>query len=62
MVISYKKLWLLLEKRKITKKELCFRAGISASTMRNMTNEQNVSLEVLGKICAALHVNLGDIA
>lgn len=26
------------------------------------TNEQNVSLEVLGKICAALHVNLGDIA
>jgi len=27
-----------------------------------MTNEQNVSLEVLGKICAALHVNLGDIA
>lgn len=27
-----------------------------------LTNEQNVSLEVLGKICAALHVNLGDIA
>lgn len=26
------------------------------------TNEHNVSLEVLGKICAALHVNLGDIA
>ena len=62
MVISYKKLWQLLERRRITKKELCARAGISSTTMRNMTNEQNVSLEVLGKICAALHVNLGDIA
>ena len=30
--------------------------------MRNITNEQDVTLEVLGKICAVLHANLGDIA
>lgn len=62
MVISYDKLWRLLEQRKITKKELVKRAGISETTIRNMTRGENVSLTMLAKICAALHVNLGDIA
>ena len=62
MVISYKKLWVILEQRRITKKELCLRADVSESTLRNMTRDQNVSLEVLARICTALHVNLGDIA
>lgn len=62
MVISYKKLWVILEQRRITKKELCHRAGISMSSLRNLTRDQNVSLVVLSRICAALHVNLGDIA
>ena len=62
MIISYQSLWKLLEARHITKKELARRAGISDTTLRNMTAGQNVSLEVLGKICTALHVNLGDIA
>ena len=61
MVISYKKLWVILEQRRITKKELCRRADVSESTLRNMTRNQNVSLEVLARICTALHVNLGDI-
>ena len=62
MVISYKKLWIILEQRRITKKELCRRADVGESTLRNMTRDQNVSLEVLARICTALHVNLGDIA
>ena len=62
MVISYQRLWKILESRHITKKELARRAGISETTLRNMTAGQNVSLDVLGKVCAALHVNLGDIA
>ena len=62
MVISYDKLWRLLEQRKITKKELVKRAGIIETTIRNMTRGENVSLTMLAKICAALHVNLGDIA
>lgn len=62
MVISYDKLWRLLEQRKIAKKELVKRAGISETTIRNMTRGENVSLTMLAKICAALHVNLGDIA
>ena len=62
MVISYERLWEILKVRKITKKELAKRAGISDSTLRVMTRGGNVSLEVLGKICGALRVDLGDIA
>ena len=62
MVISYQHLWKLLEERHITRKELARRAGISETTVRNMVAGQNVSLDVLGKICGALHVDLGDIA
>jgi len=62
MVISYQRLWKILETRHITKKELARRAGISDTTIRNMSAGQNVSLDVLGKVCAALHVDLGDIA
>lgn len=62
MVISYQKLWKTLEARKMTKKDLAKRAGISDSTLRVMTRGGNVSLDVLGKICTALHVDIGDIA
>ena len=62
MVISYMKLWKILEARRMTKKELAKRAGVSDTTLRNMTAGQNVSLDVLCRICEALHVNLGDIA
>jgi DNA-binding Xre family transcriptional regulator len=62
MVISYSKLWRILEQRRITKKELVKRAGMSETTIRNMSRGENVSLTMLAKICDALHVNLGDIA
>ena len=62
MVISYAKLWRILERRGMTRKELAKRAGISDTTVRNMSRGGNVSLVMLAKICDALHVNLGDIA
>ena len=62
MIITYQKLWVLLRERNMTKKDLALRAGISDSTVRVMTRGGNVSLEVLGKICTALRVDLGDIA
>ena len=35
--------------------------GISLLTLANLTKDKNVSLEVLLKICDALHCNLCDI-
>ena len=62
MVITYQKLWVILRERGMTKKDLAKRAGISDSTVRIMSRGGNVSLEVLGKICTALRVDLGEIA
>ena len=62
MVVSYHKLWDLLEKRSMTKRELISLAHISQTTVRNMEKGYNVNLDVLRKVCEALNVNLGDVA
>ena len=59
--ISYKKLWHQLIDRDISKTELRNATGISSSTLANMVNGHNVSLEVLLKICVFLHCELSDI-
>ena len=46
----------------MTKRELIRLAGISVTTVRNMEKGNNVNLDILRKICEALHVNLGDVA
>lgn len=62
MVISYNKLWCLLIRRKMTKHDLVCLSGISMSTIRSMEKGNNVNVDVLRRICEALHVSLGDVA
>ncbi len=62
MVISYNKLWCLLIRRKMTKHDLVRLSGISMSSIRSMEKGNNVNLDVLRRICEALHVSLGDVA
>ena len=59
--ISYKKLWHLLIDRDISKTALRNATGISSSTLANMVNGHNVSLEVLLKICDFLHCDISGI-
>ena len=47
--------------RKLMKKDLIAMAGISTNAMAKMGKEENVSTEVLGKICAALNCRIEDI-
>ena len=60
-MISYAKLWFLLDKRHLTPKALITLAGISYSTLRMMKNNQPVRLDVLKRICEALGVDIGDV-
>ena len=55
MAVSYKKLWKLLIDRDMKKKELAQLAGISNFTISKMSAGNNVTVEVLGKICKALN-------
>ncbi len=61
MSVCYKKLWKLLIDRDMKKKELAELAGISNFTISKMSAGNNVTVEVLGKICGALNCTLDDI-
>lgn len=61
MSVSYNKLWKLLIDRNMKKKELGEAAGISNSLIAKLGNNENVTVEVLVKICNALDCELDDI-
>ena len=61
MTISYKKLWKLLIDRDMKKKDLLACSGISQSSLSKLGRNENVTTEVLAKICVAMHCDIGDI-
>ena len=61
MKISYKKLWVMLIQREITKVQLRADVGISAGTMSKPNKGEDVALSVLLRICDYLNCDIGDI-
>ena len=61
MAVSYKKLWKMLIDKDMKKKDLCAKAGISAASITKMSKGENVTVDTLGKICAALNCTIDDI-
>lgn len=61
MAVSYKKLWKLLIDRDMMKKDLATAADISNYTISKMSKGENVTVEILGKICKALDCKIDDI-
>ena len=61
MKISYKKLWVMLIQRDITKVQLRADVGISAGTMSKLNKGEDVDLSVLLRICDYLNCDIGDI-
>lgn len=61
MSFKYNKLWKLLIDRNMTKSDLRKAIGISSSTMAKMGKGENVSLDVIDKICTLLNCRIEDI-
>ena len=61
MAISYNKLWKILIDKKMKKIELMKAANIGTTTLAKLSKDQQVSMEVLSKICKVLDCNIGDI-
>lgn len=61
MKVSFKKLFKLLIDRDMKKNELATVANLSANTIAKLSKNENVSLDVLIRICTALNVEFGDI-
>ncbi len=61
MAISYNKLWKILIDKKMKKIELMKATNIGTTTLAKLSKDQQVSMEVLTKICKVLDCNIGDI-
>ena len=61
MAVSYNKLWKLLIDKNMKKKELGEAAWISNSLIAKLGKNENVTVEVLVKICTALDCQIDDI-
>ena len=59
--ITYKPLWKLLIDKDMTKTELRKKTQIAPSTFTKMNNDQQVSLDILARICVELKCGFDDI-
>ena len=61
-MISYEKLFILLKKRRMKRKDLKKLTGLTYSTIHKLYMNESVTSSVLDKICLALDCQLSDIA
>ena len=61
MRISYKKLWVILIQKDISKATLRKDVGLSTGTMSKLNKGEEVALTVLMRLCDYLDCDIGDI-
>ena len=61
MSFKYNKLWHLLLDKGMTKEDLRKTIGASSSTIAKMSKDENVSMDVIDKICSLLNCRIEDI-
>ncbi len=62
MAVTYKKLFKILIDRDLKKHELAEKAQISPATISKLAAGDNVTMEVIEKVCRALDVSVDDIS
>lgn len=61
MAVSYNGLWKILIDKNLQKKDLTEQLNISSTTIAKMGKGEQVSMNVLQRICTYLDCNIGDI-
>ena len=61
MSISYNKLWKQLIDLKMTKTQLRLQADLGTATLAKLSKDQQVSMDVLLRICKVLNCNISEI-
>ena len=59
--ISYDPLWTSLGNRDLNRTRMAREIGISKSTLAKLGHDENVSLEVICRICAYLNCAIEDV-
>ena len=61
MAVSYNKLWKKLIDLEMIRTELRLKAGLSTRQLAKLGKNENVTTDILVKICKALDCNIADI-
>lgn len=61
MKVSYKKLWVMLVEKDMSKQEFREKLQIASGTMTKLNKGQEVSMSVILRICEYFDCNIGDI-
>ena len=61
MAISYNKLWKQLIDKNMTKTDLRLKADIGTATLAKLGKNEQVSMDVLLRICRTLDCDIADI-
>lgn len=61
MTVNYNRLWKLLIDLNMSRTELREKAGITTNALAKMGRNENVSTEILCKICNTLNCQMEDI-
>ena len=61
IMVNYKKLWVLLAQKGMSKAQLRKEADISSATLTKLNKNEIVALTVLIKICKVLECDIGKI-
>lgn len=61
MSVSYKKLWIVLAEKEMSRADLRKKAEIAPNTMTKLGKNEYVAMPILDKICKTLGTDYGDI-
>lgn len=61
MAVSYKKLFKMLIDRNMKKKDFRELTGISGNTVTKLANDENVTMEVIERICIRMGCTVDEI-
>ena len=60
-MVNYKKLWVLLAQKGMSKAQLRKEADISSATLTKLNKNEIVAVTILVKICRVLECDIGDV-
>ena len=61
MAVKYNKLWKIINEKKMKKKDLQEVAHLTRYQMLKLSRDENITTDVLGRICKALECSPDDI-
>lgn len=61
MKVSYNGLWKIMIDKKMRKKDLIDKVGLSSTTIAKMGKGEKVSLDVIERVCNHFDCDIGDV-